>query len=465
MNTPQVAHDRVVPLLQELIRNRCVNDGTPESGNEIRSADTLRRFFQSYGIESETLGPTPSRASLLVRIPGVDPMAPSLMLMGHIDVVPAESEDWQIDPFSGEIRDGHVWGRGALDMLNMTSTMAVAVAERVAENRPTQGDLYFLAVADEEASGRLGARWLVEEQWERVRTDYMVTEFGGFNMSTAEGPAVTVTLGEKGVCWVRLSVRGVPGHGSTPYRAENAVTRIAEAIRRLERYRPEIIVHPIYRQMARSVTKPGIDRILAQNAWGVDIALGRLFRARPGEAKFLHSASRMTLSPGIVSGGAKINIIPDYAEVLLDIRILPGQTVEYVQSELREALGSLAGEITIEFTEFFPSNTTELDTSLYRATEEIVADLSPGTSLVPFMIGAVTDGRYWRQRGTRVLGFTMFDREMTLSKFSSMIHGVDERVSLESLQRSLEYFYRIPDSLARAGSGEAEFTYRADTST
>ena len=445
MNTPLVVHDRLIPLLQELIRNRCINDGTAESGHETRSAQSLRNFLRSYGVESEMIGPDPSRQSLIARLPGSDPMAPSLMFLGHTDVVPAKAEDWTVDPFSGELRDGSIWGRGTLDMLNMTSAMAVALAELAAQGDTFPGDLLFLAVADEEASGRLGARWLVENEWQRVKADYMVGELGGYNVVTDRGPAMTITLGEKGVCWVRISVRGVAGHGSTPYRASSAVTKIAQAIERISSYRPKIVMTPLFEQMVRGLVRGRGRRFLARTPWGLDSVLSRLYREHPGEAKFLHAASRMTVNPGIVQGGSKINIIADRAEAYLDIRIMPGQSVEFVQEQLRAAVGSLSGELLIEFTEFFPSNTTESGTALEEATGRIVQDMYPGTSLVPMFVGGVTDGRYWRQRGTRVCGFTLYDREMTATRFSSMIHGKDERVSIESLQRTLEYFYRLPD--------------------
>lgn len=444
MNTPQVVHDRLIPLLQELIRNRCVNDGSLESGDETRSARTLQTFLAEYGLETELIGPSPSRLSLLLRIPGTDPMAPSLMFMGHTDVVPAKPDDWSVDPFGGEVKDGHVWGRGALDMLNMTSAMAVAVAERAAEGERFPGDILYLAVADEESSGRLGSRWLVENRWSKVKADYMVGELGGFNLVTDEGPAVTVTLGEKGICWVRISVRGEPGHGSTPYMSSNAVVKIAQAIERISAHKPAVQFTPLFNAMVRGLVRGGLRRYLALRKWGLDRVLSSVYRERPGEAKYLHTASRMTINPGVVSGGSKINIVADAAEAHLDIRIMPGQTVEMVQDELRLALGDLADDILIEFSEFFPSNTTELGTALEKATEKIVADLYPGTALLPMFVGGVTDGRYWRQRGSRVIGFTLYDREMTLSRFAGMIHGINERVSIESLQRTLEYFYRLP---------------------
>jgi acetylornithine deacetylase/succinyl-diaminopimelate desuccinylase-like protein len=428
-----------------------VNDGTVESGHETRSAETLQRFLSEYDIESEMMGPLPDRKSLLVRIPGTDPMAPSLMFMGHTDVVPAKADDWSVDPFLAEIKDGHVWGRGAVDMLNMTSAMATALAERVSREGPLSGDLFFLAVADEESSGRLGARWLVENLWPKVKADYMVSELGGFHLATDDGPAVTITLGEKGVCWVRISTRGEAGHGSTPYRASNAVVKIAQAIERIASFKPKIIMTPLFGRMIRGLVRGKVHRLLAGSRWGLDSVLRSMYRQSPGEAKFLHTASRMTISPGVVQGGSKINIIADRAEALLDIRIMPGQTVEMVQDDLRTALGSLSDEIVIEFMEFFPSNTTEIGTTLEQATAKIVGDLYPGSSLVPMLVGGVTDGRYWRQRGSRVCGFTLYDSKMTTSSFASMIHGKDERISIESLQRSFEYFYRLPGEFYRMG--------------
>ena len=182
----------LVPLLQELIRNQCVNDGTPASGQEIRSARTLEAFFQRYGIECEIMESAPGRANLIARIPGTEPSAPSLAYMNHLDVVPANEENWTSSPFGGDVRGGYVWGRGALDMLGTTVTQAAAFAELVKHQGRLPGDFLFLAVADEEASGRLGARWLVENHWDKIRADYMVTELGGF-FSTGESGESGIT--------------------------------------------------------------------------------------------------------------------------------------------------------------------------------------------------------------------------------------------------------------------------------
>src|SRR5579884_406728 len=195
------ATGEVVELLQQLIRNRCVNDGTAESGHEERSVETLQSYLGSAGFETETYEPSPGRRSLVARIDGSDAGAPSLLLMGHTDVVPVSPEGWERDPFGGELVDGEVWGRGAVDMLNLTSSMAVAF-RRLAESgfRP-RGDLLYLAVADEEALGTHGAEWLTTREADSVRSRFVITESGGIPIPTPNGVTLPVIVGEKGAFW------------------------------------------------------------------------------------------------------------------------------------------------------------------------------------------------------------------------------------------------------------------------
>ncbi len=352
MKNDEQLGDRLVPLLSELITNRCVNDGDPDSGNEILSARSLARFFDGYGIESEILESRPGRANLLVRIPGSDPMAPSLMYMGHMDVVPAREEEWSFDPFAGDIADGYVRGRGSLDMLNQTAAMAVAVAELARSGRRLPGDLLFLAVADEESTGRYGARWLVERHWDRVKTDYMVTETGGLFTGNGANASMTVTVGEKGVAWSRISFRGRAGHGSAPYRSDNAALKAADAALRIGRYRPKPFLHPAYLRMADRLGEGFPEKLLLSTSWGIDAGIAMLYGRDPGKARSLHAASRLTLSPNMIAAGEKINIIADRGDLSVDARIMPDQTVEQVQEALLGALGTLGEESTIEFTEF-----------------------------------------------------------------------------------------------------------------
>lgn len=444
MDPQATVRDTLVPLLGGLIRNRCVNDGTPDSGHEMRSVETLREFFSSYGLSGEVFAKLPERGNLLVRIPGTDPAVPKLMFMGHLDVVPARESEWSFDPFAGDLADGYVRGRGAVDMLNMTASMAVAVAECAAAGERYPGDLIFLAVADEESSGRYGAGWLVSEHWDAVKTEYMVTELGGFFLETHRGQGITVTVGEKGLGWTKLSVRGTAGHGSMPFLADNAALKAGEAAVRLARHRTLGRPAPEYLRMADEFARSVPERFLLKRRRTMDRALERLYRDNAGLAKFLHTASRTTISPNVITAGTKVNIIADHGELLLDIRTLPGTTKDELAAELKSALGELADEFEIDVFGYFPSNVSPVETPLMEATAVLARGQYPDAHLVPMFIGGVTDGRYWRSRGTTVYGFSLFAPEMTMSEYTRMLHGRDEKISVASLGRSFSYFRNLP---------------------
>ncbi|MCU1427875.1 MAG: acetylornithine deacetylase/succinyldiaminopimelate desuccinylase-like deacylase, partial [Actinomycetia bacterium] len=201
-------------LLQHLIRNACVNDGTADSGNESKSVDVLAQYLGDTGLDLERYESRPGRENLVARIEGTDPNAPSLLLMGHTDVVPVNEDGWQRDPFGGELIDGEIWGRGAVDMLNLTASMASGFRHLARTGFRPRGTLIYLAVADEENLGTWGAEHLVEQERDAVMADYVITEAGGFQLPTATGPRLPVIVGEKGSYWCRITVRGTPGHAS-----------------------------------------------------------------------------------------------------------------------------------------------------------------------------------------------------------------------------------------------------------
>ena len=231
-------------LLQHLIRNACVNDGTPGSGQERRSVDVLTTYLEGSGVDLETYEPAPGRTSLVAKLAGSDPTAPSLTLLGHTDVVPANPDDWTHDPFGGELIDGTVWGRGAIDMLNLTTTMATGMRHLALSGFRPAGDLTYIAVADEEALSTYGAKWLCANAADDIRTDYVITESGGFPMNGTDGlPRLPVIVGEKGVFWCVLTVTGTPGHASQPLRTDNALVKAAEVVRRIDEYRPRAELH------------------------------------------------------------------------------------------------------------------------------------------------------------------------------------------------------------------------------
>jgi acetylornithine deacetylase/succinyl-diaminopimelate desuccinylase-like protein len=442
-----VFNQEFLPLFRQLIQNACVNTGDPASGQEDRSVATLKAYFDAKGLASEVYHALPGRGSLLVRIPGTDPQAPSLMLMGHTDVVPAQASDWSCDPFAAEVKDGQVWGRGAVDMLCWTAAQAVGVAQAVARAPGGRfaGDLAFLALADEEASGRYGAQFLTENHWPAVKADYMVTELGGFFIDTDRGPAAFCTVGEKGVAWVKLTARGTPGHGSMPYRADNAAVKAAEAVRRLARLRPRLVPSPAYRSMASAMARGPVERAALTTGVGEGWALKRLFRRAPGMARFLHTAGRPTFGPNLVKAGTKVNVVADRAEVLVDCRLLPQTSQADLEATIRRALGPcLSAEFTFEVVDWFPSNVSGTDNPLYTSIQTLFAQAHPDARLVDLFIGGVTDGRYWRSKGTTVYGFTMFSKQLTMDAYGQRIHGIDERIDLESLARGVEFFTDLP---------------------
>src|SRR5688572_10119433 len=219
-----------VELLQTLIRNECVNEGTAESGFETRNADVLQTCVEGDGVDIERWEPTQGRASFVARIPGTDPAAASLCLMGHTDVVPVNPAGWRHDPFGGELIDGEVWGRGAVDMLNLTSSMAVVFRSLVQRGFRPKGDLLYFAVADEEAGSEHGARWVADEHPDAIRCDYLLTESGGLHSGPDGHRSVGLTVGEKGVAWRRIRVHGTPGHGSMPFGSDNALVTAAKVV-------------------------------------------------------------------------------------------------------------------------------------------------------------------------------------------------------------------------------------------
>jgi acetylornithine deacetylase/succinyl-diaminopimelate desuccinylase-like protein len=440
-----IIRDKVVPLLRELIQNRCVNDGTAGSGHETRSVKTLQKFFKGYKIESQVLAKDPERGNLLVRVPGTDPMAPALMFMGHLDVVPAVESDWSCDPFSGVEQDGYIWGRGALDMLSLTASMAVVLAESVGAGRQFPGDICFLAVADEEAGGELGAQWLVENHWGQVAADYMITELGGYSIGTSDHPKLAIAVGEKGQAWTKLSFTGTAGHGSMPMNSDNAAVKAAEAVVKLNGHRPPLSITSEFLGMVGGVLERTGHKKVPKKDRAIDTFINRLFESEPYLAKLLHTATRLTLSPNVIRAGRKINIIASHGEVFIDGRVISGQGVEDVQLEIGKALGPLNDEVDLEFLSFFPPNSSPSDTKLMEATQKIVSDIYPSAELIPWLNGGITDGRFWRQKGSIVYGFSLYDKEMDLSEFISRLHGRDERISIDSLKTTFEYLYRLPE--------------------
>jgi acetylornithine deacetylase/succinyl-diaminopimelate desuccinylase-like protein len=426
-------------VLQRLIRNSCVNEGTPASGHEIRSVDLLESYLRVPGVEVKRYEPVPGRASLVLRIEGSDPRAPSLHLMGHTDVVPVTPSGWKHDPFAAELIDGEVWGRGAIDMLGVTASMAVAVRRLLTSGFRPKGTLIYSAVADEEALGTYGAAWLTENAWDDVKADYLVTEFGGMRFPLAGGnPKLPLIAAEKGSQWTRLRVRGTPGHGSMPYQSDNALVKAAEIITRLGKYRAPLRLHSIWRQFIDGLDLPAASRLALTNAATFDLALDR---GPEGTAPMFYAATRTTFSPNIAHSGVKLNVIPDSAEIDVDIRTIAGDDGPTVREMLREAIGDdLWKDVEILAEGDNPASESPTGTPLWDTLTKVSQKLVPGAETIPFLIVGATDARYFRRKGVTSYGYGLMSERISFKDFAKMFHGNNERIDQESLRLSTELF-------------------------
>jgi len=431
-----------VELLQTLIRNECVNDGTPESGGEVRNADVLQSVIEGPGVVVERFEPTPGRVSIVGRIEGSDPDAPSLCLMGHTDVVPVHPEGWVNDPFGGELIDGEIWGRGAVDMLNLTASMAVAFRDLASTGFRPCGDLIYFGVADEEAGSAHGARWMADNHADAIRADYVMTENGGLHSGPDEAPYVGVNVAERGVAWRRLTVRGVPGHGSMPFRRDNALIKAAGVVQRLAEYRPAPRFSELWTTRVETLGLPDELRGVLLDPDRIDEALDRL--PSVAAASHLYSCTHTTFSPNLVDGGSmKVNVIPDTVVVDVDIRTLPGDGPDEVEAHLRAALGDLADHVEVEPLMNDEASISRTDTPLWDAIGRAVNTPFPSARLTPQMVVGFTDARIYREMGAIAYGAGLFSPSLDAADFGSRFHGHNERIDVESLALTTRLWHDV----------------------
>lgn len=431
----------VTELLRQLIRNGCVNDGTVESGREVRSADVIAGLLEGAGLEVARFEPAPGRASVVARIDGTDPAAPSLAYVAHLDVVPVNPSGWREDPFGGELIDGVVWGRGAVDMLGTTASMAIAVRRLIASGFRPRGTLVFVACADEEALGTWGSQWLTERETDAVRTDYVITEFGGMRFpGDPARPRMPVMAGEKGTYWCRLRVRGTPGHASMPHRTDNAVVKAAEVVRRLAGFRPPPRMHELWRRFVDGIEMPEEMREVMLDPARFDEWCDQM---PVGLGRMLHACTHTTVAPTIARGGTKTNIIPAEAEVQLDVRTLPGQTGAEARAMLLDALGDLARDVEIVEENPSEASASAVETPLWDVLNTVTGALVPGARTVPFLTVGATDARFFRRLGAVAYGYGLLSERIPIQDFMQMFHGDNERIDQESLRLSTELWTAV----------------------
>ena len=423
--------DEAVGLLQQLLRLNTVNP----PGNETIAAELLREYLQANGVEVELYARTPERANLVARLKGGD--GPSLCFLSHTDTVVADPDEWSRDPWSGDLAEDHVWGRGALDMKNQVAASAVAIASLAREGFKPPGDLVFVAAADEEVGKNFGLQWLCDKHPDAVRVDYAINEGGGERIELGGNAFYLCATAEKMSAPFRVIVHGRSGHASMPGIADNALVKTAPLIERLAAYRAEPSIGP---EVAGF-----LEAVLGEQPAPADV-LSRLAAVDQLAVETIEPLLSFTLSPTMIEASERRNVVPGTCELVVDRRLLPGQTPEDVEPIMRQILGD--GEYELETIERFGGTRSTLDTPLWTAISDWVGEAEPGAKLAPLCCAGFTDSHWLREAfGTVAYGFFPL-KTMDPEVAARLIHSADERTHVDDLGLGVEFLRAAARSLA-----------------
>jgi len=418
-------------LLQRLIRFDTVNP----PGREREAQEYLRGYLEEAGFECELLALDDARPNLLARLSG-EQEGPTLGYLSHVDTVLATPEEWSHDPWSGDLDDGFVWGRGALDMKSQTAAEAVAAASLARAGwRPARGELLLMCVADEEAGGTFGAQFLTEQHPDKVRCDYLINEGGGGVFEWDGTRYYGVCCAEKGVFRFSLTTDGVAGHASIPRMGDNALLKMAPLLERLAERQPGLDVGPEPKAMLAALTGDGADDPRA--------AVERLRERDPFLALLIEPTLGVSVTPTRISASEKINVIPSRAELQVDCRVPPGLGEKEARARIEEVLGP--DGYRLEFLERVVGNRSPAESPLVDEIARWIDEQDPGAQLMPTMLPGFTDSRWFRNTFPDCLAYGFFPhRHMTIHEQMPLIHGADERVDVRDLGYAARFFHDLP---------------------
>lgn len=417
MSEPQ--HPEVVRIAQDLIRFDTSNFGGGKANGEREAAEYVGAYLEDLGLTVSYYEPIPRRTNVMARVAGRNPDKPALVVHGHLDVVPAMAEDWTVDPFAGEVRDGMLWGRGAVDMKNMNAMILTSVADILQAGEQPERDLILAFFADEENGGVEGSALVVENrpEWFEGATE-AISEVGGYSITVDDHRAYLLQVGEKALIWIRLIAKGRAGHGSRLH-DDNAVVKLAEAVAAIGRTQWPLQLTP-----TTTALLEGLSDLTGRSAEDPDALAAA---SGPAEA-FLRSTFRTTANPTLLAAGYKHNVIPERAEALIDVRVIPG-TEDDVLAQLQQIVGD---DISIEIVVQDIGMETPFEGDLVDAMVASLGHHDPGVPVIPYLLGAGTDNKALARLGITGYGFAPLRLPADLD-FTGMFHGVDERVPVESL--------------------------------
>ncbi|WP_373307895.1 M20/M25/M40 family metallo-hydrolase [Mycobacterium paraintracellulare] len=428
---PTNPSDDVVEVVSKLIRFDTTNTGEPETTKgEAECAQWVAEQLAEVGYAPQYVeSGAPGRGNVFVRLPGADPSRGGLLIHGHLDVVPAEPTEWSVHPFSGAVKDGFVWGRGAIDMKDMVGMMIVVARQLKRAGIVPPRDLVFAFIADEEHGGTFGAQWLVDNRPDLFDgVTEAIGEVGGFSLTVprrdgGERRLYLIETAEKGLSWMRLTARGPAGHGSMVH-DQNAVTAVSEAVARLGRHQFPLVLTDTVAQFLAAVSE---ETGLTFDTESGDLR-GAVEKLGP-MARMLKAVLHDTANPTMLKAGYKANVVPAIAEAVVDCRILPGRK-EAFEAEIDELLGP---DVTREWIKDFSSYETSFDGDLVDAMNAAVLALDPDARTVPYMLSGGTDAKSFARLGIRCFGFSPLRLPPDLD-FTALFHGVDERVPIDALR-------------------------------
>jgi acetylornithine deacetylase/succinyl-diaminopimelate desuccinylase-like protein len=428
------AEEEVVGICQDLIRIDTTNPGDHSGPGERVAAEYVAGLLAEVGLEPQVFESHPKRTSLVARMAGEDRARPALLIHGHLDVVPANAKDWQRDPFGGDIADGCVWGRGAIDMKDMDAIVLAVVRQRLREQRKPARDVVLAFTADEEAGGNWGAGFLANEHRDLFEgVTEAISEVGGFSVQIGDQRMYAVQTAEKGLAWMRLIATGTAGHGAMIH-ADNPVTALAEAVARIGRHEWPVRLPESVRQFLTA----------AGDALGVEFDPedpGAIVEKLGAMRRMIGATVRNTVNPTGLHAGYKVNVVPQSAAAEIDGRFLPGFEEEFF-AEIDRLLGS---RISREFIHRDIAVETTADGALYEAMSAALLQEDPQAKVVPYCMFGGTDAKWFSKLGIRCFGFSPLRLPPNMD-FSGMFHGIDERVPVDGLRfgvRVLDHFLGI----------------------